>query len=255
MEEKKFEKWKVKLGNLTLLGNPANGYVSNYSFIKKRNFEKTVSGSLTKLGYNSSDLQLNKITIMKIQDTDDDRDEWNTESIIERGTYLYEKCEEIWKLPEIFCTNIDCIKNTRPTKLTGKFSDVSIEKCSEKIGSDTCDHEFEIRYPTNCGDEYKVPTEYLSLPPDPPQSISVESNGTNPLEIKIKWNPTANRGTGTLTGYEIFRDEKSIAKVELDTTYTDTLADVGTFVYTVKAISNHGSSQSSTSSEITISDH
>jgi hypothetical protein len=251
---KKFAKWKPKLGNLTLLGNPANTYVKNFSFITKRNMIKKISGVDTEVGYNSSDLQLNKETVMKIQDSDADRDTWTAESILTRGKYLHEQCEKIWKLPEIFCTNIACTNNTRSTKIHGKIETMPYQKCPEKINGLICDHEFEIRYPNNCGNEYKVPDAYLTFAPDPPQSLCVKiSNAAaSPLKVVVTWDKPSDDGSGTLSGYEIFRDSESVGKVVSDTTFTDTVPNPGTFAYAVKAISNHGISVDSAVDTITV---
>lgn len=83
-------------------------------------------------------------------------------------------------------------------------------------------------------------------------SVTIPSPNSAPLSPVITWTAsTAGSATGTLTGYEIFRDTVSIGTVGLVTTYTDTVSQSGTFAYILQSTSNHGSSGNSLSVSIT----
>ena len=90
-------------------------------------------------------------------------------------------------------------------------------------------------------------------PPDPPTSLttSITNANTNPLDILVSYSSPTNVGTGTLTGFEIVRDGSVVATVGLVTSYTDTVPSAGTYTYLVRAISTHGTSSDSNTSNIT----
>ena len=82
-------------------------------------------------------------------------------------------------------------------------------------------------------------------PPDVPTSVSstINSPNTNPLDITVSWSAPTNVGTGTLTGFEIYRDSVLIDTTGLVTSYTDTVpSGGGTFEYKLKSLSTHGTS-------------
>jgi len=154
---KVFPKWVGKLGNLTLLKTPVNTDIANFNFKTKRDFQKDGKDA----GYNSSELKINKQTIMKIQDTDDDRFEWTAEGILKRGDYLQNFALKIWQLPEIYCTNTACHNNRSSTKVDGDFDKCREAKCTEDLGGTICGSELIIKWPAICGPEYKVAEAYL----------------------------------------------------------------------------------------------
>ena len=90
-------------------------------------------------------------------------------------------------------------------------------------------------------------------PPDAPTSISatIANTATAPLDVTVTWSSPTNVGSGTLSNFQIFRDGVSQGTVGLVTTFADTVPSTGTFAYTVKAISNHGTSVSSSADSIT----
>ena len=89
-------------------------------------------------------------------------------------------------------------------------------------------------------------------PPNPPTGVStsINSPNSNPFDITVSWSAPANVGSGTLSGFEIYRDASLVTTVGLVTSYTDTVSGIGTYTYTVRAVSNHGTSTDSNSSQI-----
>jgi len=90
-------------------------------------------------------------------------------------------------------------------------------------------------------------------PPDPPTGVSTSINNPNlnPFDITVSWSAPTNVGTGTLTGFEIWRDGSLVTTVGLISSYMDIVPTVGTYTYTVKAVSTHGTSVDSNSAQIT----
>ncbi|UCF46183.1 MAG: hypothetical protein JSU89_03090, partial [Myxococcales bacterium] len=91
-------------------------------------------------------------------------------------------------------------------------------------------------------------------PPDVPTSVSstINSPNTAPLDITVSWSAPTNVGTGTLTGFEIYRDSVLIDTTGLVTSYTDTVpSGGGTFEYKLKAVSTHGTSGFSSTTSTT----
>ena len=91
-------------------------------------------------------------------------------------------------------------------------------------------------------------------PPDVPTSVSstINSPNTNPLDITVSWSAPTNVGTGTLSGFEIYRDGTLITTTGLVTTYLDTVpSGGGTFEYKLKAVSTHGTSGFSSTTSTT----
>ena len=91
------------------------------------------------------------------------------------------------------------------------------------------------------------------VPPNPPTNVSTVINNPdpNPLDVTITWSSPTNVGTGTLTGFQIWRDGVLITTTGLVTSYTDTVPSSGTYSYEVKAVSTHGTSTASNSSSQT----
>ena len=89
-------------------------------------------------------------------------------------------------------------------------------------------------------------------PPDPPTNLtsSIQDVDTNPLNVVLNWTSPSNVGTGTLSGFEIYRNGSLVTTTGLVTTYTDTVT-AGTHSYYLKAVSNHGSSIASNTSNVT----
>lgn len=80
-------------------------------------------------------------------------------------------------------------------------------------------------------------------PPNIPTSVSSAINNPNtaPLDITVSWSAPTNVGSGTLTGFEIYRDSVLITTTGLVSSYTDTVpSGGGTFEYKLKAVSTHG---------------
>jgi hypothetical protein len=90
-------------------------------------------------------------------------------------------------------------------------------------------------------------------PPNPPTGVttSITNVNTNPLDVLVSYSSPTNVGSGTLTGFEIVRDGSVVATVGLVTSYTDTVPSAGTYTYLVRAISTHGTSSDSNTSNIT----
>jgi len=91
------------------------------------------------------------------------------------------------------------------------------------------------------------------VPPDPPTSVNtnIVDTDASPLDILVTWSSPTTIGTGTLTGFELYRDSTLIQTLGLVSSYTDTVPNSGTFVYSLKAVSTHGSSSMSSSSSQT----
>ena len=89
-------------------------------------------------------------------------------------------------------------------------------------------------------------------PPDPPSGLtsSIQDVNTNPLNVVLNWSSPTNVGTGTLSGFEVYRNGSLITTTGLVTTYTDTVT-AGTHSYYLKAVSNHGTSIASNTSNVT----
>jgi hypothetical protein len=91
-------------------------------------------------------------------------------------------------------------------------------------------------------------------PADPPSSVSstINSPNTAPLDITVSWSSPTNVGSGTLTGFEIYRDGVLIDTTGLVTSYPDTVpSGGGTFEYKLKSVSTHGTSGFSSTTSTT----
>jgi len=91
-------------------------------------------------------------------------------------------------------------------------------------------------------------------PADPPSSIAstISNPNTAPLDITVSWSAPTNVGSGTLTGFEIYRDGTLLTTTGLITSYTDTVpTGGGTFEYKLKSVSSHGTSGFSSTTSTT----
>ena len=90
-------------------------------------------------------------------------------------------------------------------------------------------------------------------PPDAPTGLttSIQDVNANPLDILLNWSSPSNVGTGTLTGFEVYRGGSLVTTLGLVTSYTDTVSTSGTYSYEVKAVSTHGTSSPSNSASQT----
>ena len=88
--------------------------------------------------------------------------------------------------------------------------------------------------------------------PQPPTSVATATNtpDSTPLDVTVSWSSPTDIGSGTLTGFEIYRDGTLVSTTGLVTSYTETVPSVGTYVYSLKAVSTHGTSTISATSSI-----
>ncbi len=90
-------------------------------------------------------------------------------------------------------------------------------------------------------------------PPNAPViSTAINNPNTTPLEITVSISPDAVVGSGTLTGFEIYRDGVLVDTVGLVSSVPNTVpSGGGTFEFSSKSISTHGTSVLSNLSSIT----
>ena len=119
------------------------------------------------------------------------------------------------------------------------------------------DYYYSVKATNAIGDsDYLTPfvAGLAGTPPGVPTGVSTAINSPNtaPLDITVSWSAPTNVGSGTLTGFEIYRDGVLVDTVGLVTSYPDTVpSGGGTFVYSMKAVSTHGTSGLSGTSSIT----
>ena len=105
------------------------------------------------------------------------------------------------------------------------------------------------------GSPSNIDSAFVGNPPDPPTSLTsvINNPDPSPLVIDLAWTTPSSMGSGTLTGYEVWRDSVLITTTSgAGTTYQDTVSSPGgTFVYEVKTVTNHGTSTASNQSSIT----
>ena len=93
------------------------------------------------------------------------------------------------------------------------------------------------------------------LPPDAPTGLSTSINNPNttPLDITVNWSAPAYTGTTTISNYEVYRDGTLVATVGNVLTHTDTVpTGGGSFIYSLKSVTAHGTSVlSATTSQTT----
>ena len=97
-------------------------------------------------------------------------------------------------------------------------------------------------------------TETAGTPPDPPTVLTAAINDPDnlPYDTTVSWSTPANVGSGTLTGFEVYRDGVLITTTVLTNTYVDNVPSPNTtYTYYAKAVSNHGVSVASNSDAVT----
>lgn len=151
--QKEFSSWHKKLGNLSLLNDIVNPKVSNYSFPVKLDHKDEV-GNFD--GYRSSHLRINQETVVKEEETIQDRTKWTWESIYKRGIYLKKLSIDIWELPRIVCESTSCINHNVHHKIGGSVEELEMKKC------DNCNSDLIIRWPNSAGPEYLAADAYRS---------------------------------------------------------------------------------------------
>lgn len=149
---KQFSNWSRKLGNLTLLNDIVNPKVSNYSFPVKLDHKNEVDFD----GYRSSNLSINRDTVVKKEETNNDRTEWIWSSIIERGNYLRKLAMEIWKLPSIVCEDSSCTGHDDHQNIEGTIEELEKQMCKK------CKKGLTVRWPDSAGPEYLAADTYRS---------------------------------------------------------------------------------------------
>ena len=90
-----------------------------------------------------------------------------------------------------------------------------------------------------------VDNDMAGIAPDAPTitSTSTDSANSAPLEITVNWQAPTNTGTAGITNYEVYRDSTLITTVGNVTTYVDTVpTGGGSFVYSLKSVTPHGTS-------------
>jgi len=89
-------------------------------------------------------------------------------------------------------------------------------------------------------------------PAQVPTSVATATNSPNsdPLDVTVSWSAPTDVGTGTLTGFEIYRDGTLLTTVGLVTSHIDTTPNSGTYVYSLKSLATHGNSGFSATSSI-----
>ena len=140
-----------------------------------------------------------------------------------------------------------------PTFLSTTGTTPSYNDNSGTIGQS---YYYYVKTTTDVGDSQTYSTPALGTygtPPDPPTGLSatIQNTATAPRDIFLQWSAPTNVGSGTLTGFEIWRDGSLVTTVGLVSSYVDIVPTAGTYTYTVKAVSTHGTSVDSNSAQIT----
>jgi hypothetical protein len=96
-------------------------------------------------------------------------------------------------------------------------------------------------------------TVVAGVPPDAPTNLTSVINNPNPspLTISLDWDAPQYTGTGTLTGYAVYRDGSLITTTGLTSAVDNTVPVSGSYTYEIKSVSTHGTSGFSGSSSIT----
>ena len=95
------------------------------------------------------------------------------------------------------------------------------------------------------GADSNTDNDMAGVPPDAPTitSTSTASANSAPLEITVNWQAPTVTGTAGISNYEVYRDGALITTVGNVTTYVDTVTTGGgTFVYSLKSVTPHGTS-------------
>ena len=146
-------------------------------------------------------------------------------------------------------------KGSEPTQITTTGGTTTEYDDSNVSGGNT--YYYTVKATNAVGDsDFLTPfvSALAGTPPDVPTSVSstINSPNTAPLDITVSWSAPTNVGTGTLTGFEIYRDSTLITTTGLVTSYTDTVpSGGGTFEYKLKAVSTHGTSGFSSTTSTT----
>ena len=91
-------------------------------------------------------------------------------------------------------------------------------------------------------------------PPGNPTGVStaIQNPDSAPLTVRVSWSSPSNVGSGTLTGFEIYRDGTLITTTGLVNLYDATVSAANTaYEFKAKAVSTHGTSGFSNTSTIT----
>lgn len=152
------------LGNMTLLHYETNKTIGNSNFAKKLSWTNSEG---IQVGYEKSNLPINVETVVSDETNKIVRKNWTANSIINRTSYLNEKALDVWKLPEIYCANVQCYGATHPVTVKGTFKEVLETKCSQEkdkngnliVPSKICGDDLEVKW-HKCAPEYQVPTAY-----------------------------------------------------------------------------------------------
>jgi len=91
-------------------------------------------------------------------------------------------------------------------------------------------------------------------PPDAPTGVStaIQNPDSAPLTVRVSWSTPSNVGSGTLTGFEIYRDGTLVTTTGLVNLYDATVSAANTaYEFKAKAVSTHGTSGFSNTSTIT----
>lgn len=102
------------------------------------------------------------------------------------------------------------------------------------------------------GDVSNTANTMAGIVPDPPTGLtsSIQDVDTNPLNVVLNFSSPSNVGSGTLTGFEVYRNNSLITTTGLVTSYTDTVT-AGSHSYYLKSVSTHGTSGNSNTTNIT----
>jgi titin len=150
---------------------------------------------------------------------------------------------------------------------TGTFTSYSIERSADGstgwtvVGTPTTSPFIDNTTP-NVGDWYYRATtttahgtsvyssNALASPIAPDAPTNLTSVIPSPLTISLDWDSPINFGSGTLTGYEVYRDGSLITTTGTQSQFDDTVSVQGTYVYTVKTLTTHSTSGLSGSTTI-----
>jgi hypothetical protein len=92
----------------------------------------------------------------------------------------------------------------------------------------------------------------VGTPPGVPTGLTstIQDANNSPLDVFLQWSTPSSVGSGTLTGFEIYRNGVLITTTGLVNSYTDTVSQ-GSHSHYVKAVSTHGTSGNSNTVNIT----
>jgi hypothetical protein len=88
--------------------------------------------------------------------------------------------------------------------------------------------------------------------PDPPTGLTstIQDPNNSPLDVFLQFSSPTNIGSGTLTGFEVWKNGSLLTTLGLVNSYTDTVT-VGSHSFYVKSISTHGTSIAGNTASIT----